>query len=504
MAKLKHLNCDLLIERTDQGYVARVLNSPAGEASAALDLPAADLAAARLSDPAPTDADAGRIGERLFNALFAGEVGARFKSSLDRADQQSAGLRLRLRLTNVPELAALPWEYLHNPASGRFLALSAETPIVRYLDLPEPIKPLAIRPPLRVLAIIAAPSGLPPIDAEHEWAKLAATAANMHKPDLVVFERLQPPTLPALLRRLRGNGYHAIHFIGHGAFDEQNQDGFLVLEDEAGRAHSVSGQDLGTILQDVRTLRLVVLNACQGARAAPNAPYAGVAQRLVQHGIPAVIAMQFPISDRAAAVLAEELYAAVGDAYPVDAALAEARKALSVQCDAAEWGTPVLYMRAPDGRLFDISRRASPKKKDEAPAQPSGGVQINIGTGGAINNAHITIGNVAGGNVAQPAPASSNQPGPAADSDPKAARLEKLRLLRTLLAERLSAEELRTLCFDLDVDYDSLEAEGKAGKARELIRHLESRGRLADLARIGKSQRTDIDWDAVVPEDIMT
>ena len=55
--------------------------------------------------------------------------------------------------------------------------------------------------------------------------------------------------------------------------------------------------------------------------------------------------MQFPISDQAAGVFAEEFYAALADAYPADVALAEARKAISVQCDTAEWGTPVLYMR---------------------------------------------------------------------------------------------------------------------------------------------------------------
>ena len=68
------------------------------------------------------------------------------RSSLDEASRQDAGLRIRLRLTDVPELADLAWEYLYNPTLNRFLALSVETPIVRYLDLPQRIRPLAVTP----------------------------------------------------------------------------------------------------------------------------------------------------------------------------------------------------------------------------------------------------------------------------------------------------------------------------------------------------------------------
>jgi hypothetical protein len=41
-----------------------------------------------------------------------------------------------------------------------------------------------------------------------------------------------------------------------------------------------------------------------------------------------VIAMQFEITDDAAITFAEQLYAAIADGYPVDAALGEARRAI--------------------------------------------------------------------------------------------------------------------------------------------------------------------------------
>jgi hypothetical protein len=37
------------------------------------------------------------------------------------------------------------------------------------------------------------------------------------------------------------------------------------------------------------------------------------------------------------------------------------------------------------------------------------------------------------------------------------------------LQEAFDLEELRTLCFDLQIDFDSLRGEGKEAKARELI-----------------------------------
>jgi hypothetical protein len=72
--------------------------------------------------------------------------------------------------------------------------------------------------------------------------------------------------------------------------------------------------------------------------------------------------------------------------------------------------------------------------------------------------------------------------------------------LRKLLVEYFNLGELQTLCFDLDVDYDSLPGEGKASKARELVAYLGRRGIISKLVRIGKQQRPDIPWEDRLPE----
>jgi formylglycine-generating enzyme required for sulfatase activity len=53
--------------------------------------------------------------------------------------------------------------------------------------------------------------------------------------------------------------------------------------------------------------------------------------------------------------------------------------------------------------------------------------------------------------------------------------------LRELITACFDEEELRTLCFDLEVDYDDLRGEGRAGKARELVAYFERRGRISEL-----------------------
>jgi hypothetical protein len=375
MEKISYLDFDLLIERAEEGYTARALNSPAGQATADFSLPFSELelenfllrvgrtrrGVRRLESPEMEAAKS--FGGRLFDAVFGGDVRGCLRSSLDEADRQEAGLRLRLRLADVPELADLPWEYLYNPALNRFLVLSAETPLVRYLDLPERIRPLAVQPPLKVLVAISSPSNYPPLDVEREWEKLSEALGDLEQRGLLALERLEDATLMTLQRRLRQGEYHVFHFIGHGGFDERAQDGVLLLEDEQGRGRPVSGQYLGTLLHDERTLRLAILNVCEGVRTSRTDPFAGTAQSLVQQGTPAVIAMQFEITGKAAITLAHEFYAPLADGYPVDGALAEARKAIFGQENDVEWGTPVLYMRSPDGHIFDVEWVSEEERK---------------------------------------------------------------------------------------------------------------------------------------------
>ncbi|MGE5248918.1 MAG: CHAT domain-containing protein [Bacteroidota bacterium] len=374
---IKYLDFDLLIEHSMDRYRARVLDSPAGEASAEFQPPFSEGEIDRffyqIGQTRSFETEQLKsihvFGQGLYDAVFCGPVRDLLNSSLKQAAEQAAGLRIRLRLADTPELGNLPWEFLYDPAGNHFFSLSVETPVVRYLEVTEPVRPITVEPPLRILAMICGPKDYPKLDVEGEWQNLQESLKNLLGTGLVELRRVTPPTLAALREELRGGGkYHIFHFIGHGIFSKRDQDGFVLVENELHEGRRLSGRDLGTLLHDHRSLRLALLNACEGARAAENDQFAGTAQSLIREGIPAVIAMQFRITDQAALTLADEFYGALADDLPVDAALNEARKAIKTDGNDLEWGTPVLYMRARDGHIFDLAKLAGGARPGPAPA----------------------------------------------------------------------------------------------------------------------------------------
>ena len=127
----------------------------------------------------------------------------------------------------------------------------------------------------------------------------------------------------------------------------------VLLQREDGDADPIGSQELNVLLQANRQIRLVVLNVCQGARGDNSDPFAGLAQSLVRGRVPAVVAMRSAVSDRAAIDFSRSFYASLSHREPVDLAVSRARHAMFRQ-DSVEWGSPVLAMRSPDGRLFDF------------------------------------------------------------------------------------------------------------------------------------------------------
>lgn len=76
------------------------------------------------------------FGSQLFTTIITGAVQSALVSSLNLARQQGQGVRIRLRLSDAPALADLPWDFLYDPIHNHFLAYSTSTPLVRFLDLP--------------------------------------------------------------------------------------------------------------------------------------------------------------------------------------------------------------------------------------------------------------------------------------------------------------------------------------------------------------------------------
>jgi pimeloyl-ACP methyl ester carboxylesterase len=373
VATLDLVDLDIRFERSGRGHKAVVVSSPMGDGLEVpfrrpindqdlelfiLRMSRAD--AVRRTLNLPPAARAKELGHRLFDALFHDDLLVCLRDSLHETAREDRGLRIRLRLGATPELSNLPWEYLYDRQSNRFLCLSDRTPVVRYPEVLEPVRPLLVEGPLRVLVIVSSPNDYPALDVEQEWANVKEALRELEGAERIQLERLPDATLGTLRRQLRRGSYQALHFIGHGGFDDIRGEGVLVLTESDGIGCLVSGERLGIDLHDETSMRLVVLNACEGARSDAADPFSGVAQSLVRQGIPAVVAMQFEISDAAAIAFAHGFYGALADGMPVDASMGQARKDI-YDISAFEWATPVLYLRASDGQIFELAREVSPE-----------------------------------------------------------------------------------------------------------------------------------------------
>lgn len=301
------------------------------------------------------------FGTRLFDGVVNEDVRDLYMSTVEKARGQEKGVVLRFNFEEVPELSALPWEYLYDTRSRRFLALDSTRPMVRYRRSTASlsVEALAVKPPLRVLVVESRPKGVAELDTATESRSiLAALQSDLNLAGKIELEILEDATLGALQGKLRSNSYHVFHFIGHGTYSQGEDIGYLLFEGKNEQPELVPGHILGSLLGDHFPMRLVFLNACEGAAvsATDGDPFRGVATSLVQRNLPAVIAMQSEITDRAAVQLAADFYTALAANYPVDAALAEARKALDYHFPGSlEWGKPVLYLCQQTGQLFDLS-----------------------------------------------------------------------------------------------------------------------------------------------------
>ncbi|HSD84856.1 MAG TPA: CHAT domain-containing protein [Anaerolineae bacterium] len=355
---------------------------------------AGDIAAWSASGDSRVD------GQTLFTALFAS---AELMRGWGAAHGRARQVRLQLRIDAL-ELHALPWELLRDDQD--LLTADADSPFSRYLTVSrEWGQPITERP-IRGLAVISNPKdieekyGLPPTDVALEARTLEPPPPTpSHDSDNTKQEREsgepgvrwtflpEPVTLERLEAELR-NGYHLLHFVGHGAFNARTQQAALYLQDAEGNAQRVIDDDFAGMLNRLAAPpHLVVLAACQSATQSMKAAFSGLGPKLVQIGVPAVVAMQENVTVLTARQFAATFYQRLLVHGMVDLAMNEARGTLitNARFDAA---VPVLFMRLPDGRLWkaeDLPNRkpaTQPSQVTKNVYNVSGGAVV---TGGVIS-----------------------------------------------------------------------------------------------------------------------
>ncbi len=144
-----------------------------------------------------------------------------------------------------------------------------------------------------------------------------------------------------------------VQFVGHGVYREGT--GYLALVGENGKTWIVNDEQFAAIFAGVQNrLGLVCLATCESAKSDSPKSFLGIAPRLVQRGTPAIVAMRYPVLVSTAEIFLESFYKSVAARKPVDWAVQWARNAIYVKvgADNREFATPVLFMRARDGKIF--------------------------------------------------------------------------------------------------------------------------------------------------------
>jgi|SRR5215510_6110426 len=315
------------------------------------------------------------FGGVLFDSLINGPLDDFYTKCRSLAEQECKGIRWRLSLD--PTLEDLPWEFLSY--RDRFLALDPRNPIVRYIKPDTWIAPLESEHPLRLLLVIAHPQDQVPLNTTEEKDRiLGALKPLIDKKQIQVNIIEGPNTWEQLINKLLRDDTHILHFIGHGSFDKVSREGVLMMEDIDGNSMSVDSERLSVLMQGKSRLRLIVLNSCLGSVGDAVQPFSSVAAGMVRSGIPAVIAMQFEITDDAAREIAETFYTALALNRPVDAALTEARRKIYLTHEnSLEWATPILYMQVPDGQLFQFTIKETTLSPDSAPPTVRGTLPVS-------------------------------------------------------------------------------------------------------------------------------
>jgi CHAT domain-containing protein len=317
----------------------------------------------------PTDwrAEAKSHGQKLYTDLIDGNKEVRRAFDRASAQRQCHDMHIRFRLPR--QYLQLPLELLHD--GNDWLALMH--PLSKQITGEQVrrhsfLRELRQGEALRVLLVASNVSGdvlidgaryslvsIPEADEELEQVRSilqAAIAGANLRPDFLVLPTKEA-TYENVRRELKTGRYHLFHYSGHASHDGGRPDSSALFFRGSGSGGSImamTAAELKLLLQN-SDLRFAYFNCCAGATQATitelaHNDFLGIVDAAVQAGIPAVLGMRWPVSDRSARVLACAFYESLFNSRELDTALLSARQEVARDRDDITWLSPVLVVQA--------------------------------------------------------------------------------------------------------------------------------------------------------------
>lgn len=312
------------------------------------------------------------LGIELWKWLFDGSI----QNSLERSQGIAIGktkpdekqpLRLRLEIRD-PNLILLPWEIMQPQAGEQAVSLS-HNKLLLFSRTTKDVAPLSYREldrDLKILLVLGEPDttesprgGSLKLDREAEILRRILENSGPNNGNVTgtlvpcEVKTLVMPTPAELISSLEEGSFNIFFYAGHGK--PAPDGGLLFLRPNV----TINGTELAQVLTRCG-VTLAVFNSCWGAQSATynNQPMerSSLAEVLIHHGVPAVLAMRDAIADEEAISFIEAFAKALAERMAIDAAVAVARQDLMTLYGSNQpaWTLPVLYMHPQfDGQLLE-------------------------------------------------------------------------------------------------------------------------------------------------------
>jgi|OpeIllAssembly_1097287.scaffolds.fasta_scaffold145320_1 hypothetical protein len=275
------------------------------------------------------------IGMQMFSALFEGSRMTAFESSQNRwSSYEGNPLRLRLYIED-PDLAALPWEFMHDGKS--FLCLSPRFSIVRtVMSKREKNESLNIDYPLKVLMVVYS-------DPDRSFDKMLdqqierlTRETGIDRLSLIVMKN---PALNQVAKALKENPVHVFHYASGIADFRYRKQTQIMFKDEKDQIIIINSDQLRNLIHQNRDLILAYISMSRSET---------LAEELAED-LPAVIGIRGEVYDEAIFTFTEGLYRGILAPLTLEESVMQARQDIDRQRPGSrDWGLPVLFLTAND------------------------------------------------------------------------------------------------------------------------------------------------------------
>jgi hypothetical protein len=311
-----------------------------------------------LSEANPESVDPRVYGEMLHTWLFQGRIREAFERARWSTPSRSSfaaisaegGIRFLVALAEdlPPEIIRVRWEALHVPDG--YLPLSMSTAFSRLIRVRAHPSPPLSPTPLRMLQIIANPTGLGAYGLQEldspVWNFMDSVTKRPWGQSMEL-SRLGPaPTLDQVRATLQ-KSYHVVYVAAHVLFDEKGTG--LILANNTGQAMLVPVEAMidHFVPTDQPAPSLVFLATPAPSSTSGGQPWFGLVSRLLRAGVRFVITLHGPLEPWRLAQFNESFFNSLLQTDLIDVAMATARFGMLEpdRLSSWEWTYPVLTLR---------------------------------------------------------------------------------------------------------------------------------------------------------------